>query len=76
MLPEMRTLLMNLSVGGGFGKLLDLPGVGLATVDKIRNSGLTELSQLANLSPEELVTIGIGRAGASAITRMMSRRSR
>ena len=76
MLPEMRTLLLNLSVGGGFGKLLDLPGVGLATVDKIRNSGLTEISQLANLSHEELVTIGIGRSSASAITRMMSRRSR
>ena len=76
LLPEMRLLLLNLSVGGGFGRLLDLPGVGLATVEKIKNSGLTELSQLGSLSTEELVTIGIRRSGASSIARLMSRRNR
>jgi len=46
----------------------DLPGVGPATADKLRESGFTELMDIAVVSPQELATIAeIGLPTASRI---------
>jgi DNA repair protein RadA len=46
----------------------DLPGVGQATADKLRESGFTELMDIAVVSPQELATIAeIGLPTASRI---------
>ena len=46
----------------------DLPGVGPATADKLRESGFTDLMDIAVVSPQELATIAeIGLASATKI---------
>ena len=72
----MRELLRDLAVGGGMGRLLDLPGVGLATVEKIKEAGFGTLEELGRLSAEDLTEIGIRPASARAIARLVGRRNR
>ena len=76
LLPTMRDLLRDLAVGGGMGRLLDLPGVGLATVEKIKAAGFGTLDELSRLSAEDLTKVGIRPASASAIARLVGRRKR
>lgn len=76
LLPPMRGLLKDLAVGGGFGKLLDLPGVGLATVEKIKSAGFVALDELGRVSTEDLTSFGVRQSSAAAIVRLMGRRAR
>jgi helicase len=76
LLPTMRELLRDLAVGGGMGRLLDMPGVGLATVEKIKRAGVGTLGDLGGLSARDLVQLGIRRSSAVAIAGLLARRGR
>jgi len=76
MIPSMRELLRDLSVGGGLGKLLDLPGVGLRTVEIVREAGIGAYDDLSRVSADDLVALGIRRSSAIAIKRLVVRRGR
>jgi replicative superfamily II helicase len=76
LVPAMRALLRDLAVGGGFGRLLEVPGVGLATVEKLKGAGYSAVDQLESVTVGRLAEVGVRHSSAVAITRLLARRAR
>jgi hypothetical protein len=69
-------LMRDLIVGGSLGRLLDIQGIGLKSIEKLVAAGIRGFHELANLQPGALVSMGLRREQAAAISRTVNRATR
>lgn len=69
-------LMQSLTVGGPLGKLINVDGIGIRTIESLTAFGVRELSELASKSPEQLAEMGVRTGQREAIRRFMLRSSR
>lgn len=76
LVPVIRTAGLDLTVGGGFGALLALEGVGVKSVEAIKRAGYRSLTELSATSSRDLDTLRLSQKAASSVIRFLTRRSR
>ena len=69
-------LIQNLAVGGGLGRLLNVEGIGLRSIDKLRFSGIRSFDDLLVAPMPVLEKTGLSKKQVSELRRVISRASR
>lgn len=69
-------LLEDLNLGATLGKLLQLPGIGRKTAEKLVAAGITSLDALGPLSLDHLKALGLTSPQAITISTFVARRGR
>ncbi|PWU14404.1 MAG: hypothetical protein C5B50_17660 [Verrucomicrobia bacterium] len=69
-------LLENLSLGATLGRLLDLPGIGRKTVEKLVGGGVITIDHPALLNADQLQSFGLTTSQASTISSFAAFRRR
>jgi hypothetical protein len=69
-------LLKNLIAGGSLGKLLQVRGIGMKSIDKLVSAGIRRFDDLTTIRPEELLAMGLGQQQVKAIRRVTVRHGR
>jgi hypothetical protein len=66
----------SLAIGCPLGALLRKRGLGLSTVQRLKDVGFLDLTQLREAGPSILEEIGVKGKPAEVLRRMISRKSR
>jgi replicative superfamily II helicase len=69
-------LMQALTVGGPLGKLMNVKGIGIKTINTLSASGIQDLSQLTGKPTAFLETMGLGKVQAEALKRFLVRHRR
>ena len=76
LVPTIRSAGLNLVVGGGFGALLALDGVGVRSVDAIKGAGYRSLTEMGSMRPDALDHLPLSRRAKISVRRYLLRQGR
>ncbi len=76
LVPWIRSAMLDLVSGGGFGTLLALDGIGVGSVEAIKRAGYRSLADVVTMSESALGGISLNRRATVALRRFLVRRAR